>query len=131
MRAFLDGLTTFEYAMIAAILVTSAISNVLKSIRTHLKTKKLKLETAALEAANRKFRGQQALEHRRRGFPGDEAAARTHELEIESIREGRVGGSSRIVDFCPQCLKKGDHLFLLEIEDKMRCGTCRFEREKR
>ena len=77
------------------------------------------------------FRRQQAFEHRRRGFPGDESAAKTHELEIQSIREGRVDGDSRLLDFCPKCLKKGNHLLLLEIEDRMRCGTCRFEREKR
>ena len=77
------------------------------------------------------FRRQQALEHRRRGFAGDESAAKTHELEIQSIREGKVKGDSRILDFCPPCLKKGDHLFLLEIGDNLRCGTCRFEREKR
>ena len=77
------------------------------------------------------FRKQQALEHRRRGFPGDESAAKTHELEISSIREGKVDGSSRILDFCPRCLEKGNHYFLLEIGDKLRCGTCRFERKKR
>ena len=77
------------------------------------------------------FRKQQAVEHRRRGFPGDESAAKTHELEISSIREGKVDGSSRIVDFCPQCLKKGDHYFLLEIGEKLRCGTCRFERSQK
>ncbi len=77
------------------------------------------------------FRRQQALEHRRRGFPGDEAAAKTHELEIQSIREGRVDGDSRVLAFCPPCLKKGSHVLLLEIGEHLRCGTCRFERGKR
>ena len=77
------------------------------------------------------FRRQQAVGHRRRRFPGDEAWAKMHECEIQSIREGKVDGDSRILNFCPRCLEKGSRTLLLEIGDKMRCGTCRFEREKR
>ena len=33
--------------------------------------------------------------HRLRGMAGDEAAATTHEMMVESIRKGTVNGSSR------------------------------------
>lgn len=55
MREFFDGLTTFEYVMIMVILVTSSISSVLKSIRTRLKIRILRRQTAILDAENRKL----------------------------------------------------------------------------
>jgi len=62
--------------------------------------------------------------HRSRAFPGDEAAARTHELAIWEIRRGLLPGTSNEIRFCPRCLKRGSRYMLLEIGGMDRCGTC-------
>jgi len=62
--------------------------------------------------------------HRLRSYPGDEAAARTHELQIWEIRQGLLPGTSRQMRLCPRCLKRGVKYALLFIGGMDRCGTC-------
>lgn len=62
--------------------------------------------------------------HRLRGEPGDEAVAKTHDLQIQDIREGRVSGTSRQLRFCPRCLERGVKYPLIQVGDLDRCGTC-------
>lgn len=65
-----------------------------------------------------------AKAHRARNFPGDEAAARTHELAIFEIRKALLPGTSAEIRFCPRCLIRGVKYMLLEIAGTDRCGTC-------
>lgn len=65
-----------------------------------------------------------ARAHRLRGFPGDEAAARAHELHIVEIRDTRCAGSSRGIRFCPRCLQRGIKYALIFVGGGDRCGTC-------
>jgi hypothetical protein len=65
-----------------------------------------------------------AKAHRIIGKPGDEAAARTHELMICEIRNSAAGGNSRQIRFCPMCLNRGSNVILLWIGGTDRCGTC-------
>lgn len=65
-----------------------------------------------------------ARAHRLRGFPGDEAAARTHELVIYEIRACLAGGTSRSLRLCPRCLDRGSKIILIEMGAQDRCGTC-------
>lgn len=62
--------------------------------------------------------------HRLRKYPGDEAAARTHENMIYEIRTGAAAGSSRTMRFCPRCLERGQKYALLFMGGGDRCGTC-------
>ena len=55
MRAFLDGLTTFEYVMIVVVIVTSVASSVVKSFRTYQKIRMLRKQTQILEEENRRI----------------------------------------------------------------------------
>lgn len=70
------------------------------------------------------WRAVAARAHRSRGFPGDEAAARTHELAIWEIRKALLPGTSNEIRFCPRCLGRGIRYMLLEISGTDRCGTC-------
>jgi hypothetical protein len=65
-----------------------------------------------------------ARAHRLRKFPGDEAAAKTHEIHIWEIREGLLAGTSREIRFCPRCLEKGNKYMLLFMGGIDRCGSC-------
>ena len=70
------------------------------------------------------WRAQAARAHRRRARPGDEAAARTHELMIDEIRHARQAGTSREMRLCPRCVARGVRYALLLIGGTDRCGTC-------
>lgn len=65
-----------------------------------------------------------AAAHRTWGYPGDEAAARTHENEIYSIRHCEVNGTSRMARHCPRCLERGIQVLLLFMGGMDRCGNC-------
>jgi len=65
-----------------------------------------------------------ARAHRSRSLPGDEAAAKTHELHIWEIRQGLSPGSSRDIRHCPRCLDRGVKYILLFMGGEDRCGTC-------
>ena len=65
-----------------------------------------------------------ARAHRISGFPGDEAAALTHELRIVEIRETKASGSSRAIRFCPMCLNRGSRVIMLFMGGTDCCGTC-------
>lgn len=70
------------------------------------------------------WRGLAAHAHRLRNVPGDEAAAKTHEVYITEIRERRQQGSSREIRFCPACELNGKRYILLYMGGRDRCGTC-------
>lgn len=65
-----------------------------------------------------------AAAHRARGYPGDEAAAKTHELHIHEIRSGLLPGTSKELRFCPRCVLKGRKYMLLFMGGIDRCGSC-------
>jgi hypothetical protein len=65
-----------------------------------------------------------ARAHRLINMTGSEAAARTHETLIWEIRQGRNGGSTREIRFCPRCLDRGMKYILLFMGGQDRCGTC-------
>lgn len=71
-----------------------------------------------------------AWAHRTYGYPGDEAAARTHENEIYSIRHCEVSGSSRKPRHCPRCLKRGQKYLLIYMGGSDRCGSCLWPGER-
>ncbi len=78
------------------------------------------------------LRKKQAEAHRRRGFPGDEAWAKTEEHLIQEIRARRVKGDSTMLRFCPRCLEKSVKLLLLEDGHGRRwCGTCRHKEDRK
>lgn len=78
-----------------------------------------------LPRSETEWRGVAAEAHRARGYPGDEAAAKTHELAIWEIRQGLAPGSSMEPRFCPSCLeRRGVRYQLLFIGGIDRCGTC-------
>ncbi len=77
------------------------------------------------------FRKVQADSHRRRGIAGDEAAAKTHEHMIDEIREGRVDGTTRKLQLCAPCSKRGVSYVLIEVDGDNRCGTCGWKPEAR
>lgn len=62
--------------------------------------------------------------HRVLGRPGDEAAAKTHELISWEIRNNLCAGSSRAMRLCPMCLLRGVKYLLLFMGGRDRCGTC-------
>ena len=68
--------------------------------------------------------------HRERGFPGDEAAAKTHELVIHEIRNSACGGSSRLPHFCPRCEAKGNKVQLIFMGGSDQCGTCLWPKQR-
>lgn len=70
------------------------------------------------------WRGIASRAHRLRGFPGDEASARTHELHIYEIRQGLLPGTSRSIRLCPRCLKRGSRYALIYMGGQDCCGTC-------
>lgn len=65
-----------------------------------------------------------AQAHRSRNLPGDEAAAKTHELHIWEIRNALIGGTSKEIRFCPKCLARGIKYMLLFMGGIDQCGTC-------
>lgn len=77
------------------------------------------------------WRSLMAVVYRVIGQAGCEAAAKTHELMIREIREGRSEGSSTIAHFCPKCRERGSKTFLLHIGSELRCGTCGYVHTKR
>lgn len=77
-----------------------------------------------LPESETEWRDVAAKVHRSMRRPGDEAAARTHELHIWEIRQGLLAGSSREMRFCPRCLARGTKYILLFIGGVDRCGTC-------
>ena len=68
--------------------------------------------------------------HRIRSFPGDESAARTHELVISEIRDAHQEGSSRGMRVCPRCEAKGNKIALIFMGGSDQCGTCYWPRER-
>jgi hypothetical protein len=67
----------------------------------------------------------QATAHRVRGFPGDEAWAKTHEHAIKDIRDGRIEGDSTLLTICPECKKKGRITIMIEIGGQLVCDACK------
>ena len=65
-----------------------------------------------------------AKAHRVRGIPGDEAAAKTHELHVHEVRANLSPGSSRGIRLCPACELHGKRYILLFMGGRDRCGTC-------
>ncbi len=67
-----------------------------------------------------------ARAHRTLKRPGDEAAAKTHELHIHEIRQGVLSGTSRLgaLPLCPRCLQRGAKYVLIFVDGGDRCGTC-------
>ena len=65
-----------------------------------------------------------AKAHRSRGIPGDEAAAKTHELHIHEVRTNLSAGSTREMRCCPACELHGKRYILLFMGGRDRCGTC-------
>lgn len=65
-----------------------------------------------------------AKAHRTRGIPGDEAAAKTHELHAFEVRSNLSAGSSRTIRLCPACLLQNKRYILLFMGGRDRCGTC-------
>lgn len=65
-----------------------------------------------------------AMAHRTRAFPGDEAAAKTHELMSWELRSNLSAGSSREIRVCPACQLRGNRYILLFMGGRDRCGVC-------
>lgn len=66
-----------------------------------------------------------ARAHRSRALPGDEAAAKTHELHIWEIRQTLLPGSSREPRYCPRCIaRSGVKYMLIFMGGQDQCGTC-------
>lgn len=65
-----------------------------------------------------------AAAHRSRGYPGDEAAARTHENEIYAVRTAGASGTSRGLVMCPRCAAAGTRVALIFMGGVDRCGNC-------
>jgi len=72
-----------------------------------------------------------AKAHRTRQVPGDEAAAKTHELRIFEVRTNLSPGSSRAIRLCPACLLQNKRYILLFMGGRDRCGTCGWDGEVR
>lgn len=68
-----------------------------------------------------------AQAHRSRGLPGDEAAAKTHEMHVYEIRANLLCGSTRAIRLCPACRLRGYNYILLFMGGRDRCGTCRWD----
>lgn len=79
---------------------------------------------AELPQSETQWRDLAARAHRSRGFPGDEAAAKTHELAIWEIRKALLSGTSDEVRYCPRCLARGTRYMLIMVGLTDRCGTC-------
>lgn len=77
-----------------------------------------------LPKSETEWRGIAAEAHRSLKRPGDEAAAKTHELHIWEIRKTLLPGSSREPLYCPRCLERGKKYMLLFMGGIDRCGTC-------
>ena len=66
-----------------------------------------------------------AKAHRSRALPGDESAAKTHELHIWEIRQNLSAGSSREARICPRCFaRSGAKYMLIFGGGKDQCGSC-------
>ena len=70
------------------------------------------------------WRGVASRAHRLRGYPGDEAAAKTHEMAIYSIRSCDDAGTSRALRLCPRCEERGVKVALIFMGGVDRCGNC-------
>ena len=71
-----------------------------------------------------------ARAHRLRGFSGDEAAAKTHELVIHEVRHLQTMGTSRGMRFCPRCEVAGSKYALIWMGGQDMCGTCHWPRSR-
>lgn len=70
-----------------------------------------------------------ARAHRKRGSPGDESAAKTHELLAFEVREALSPGNSRQIRHCPRCLERGvKYILLWGGPGPDWCGTCSWPR---
>ncbi len=65
-----------------------------------------------------------AQAHRSRRLPGDESAAKTHELRAHEIRVNLAAGSTRAIRNCPACRARGHNYILLFMGGRDRCGSC-------
>lgn len=80
--------------------------------------------TKAVPSSETEWHGIAAEAHRSRALPGDEAAAKTHELRAFEIRANLSPGSTRAIRLCPACRVRGQNYILLFMGGRDRCGSC-------